>query len=67
MGAVIDKKAFDTIRGYIEYVKSSAEAEILYGGSCDDTIGYFVEPTVVLTTNPHFRTMEEEMSGLLEQ
>jgi len=63
MGAVIDKKSFDTIKTYIEYAQDSPEAEILFGGGCDDTVGYFVEPTVVLTTNPHFKTMEEEIFG----
>jgi len=63
MGAVIDKKSFDSIKSYIEYTQNSPEAEILFGGKCDDTIGYFVEPTIILTTNPHFRTMEEEIFG----
>lgn len=63
MGAVIDKNSFDTIKSYIEYAKNSPEAEILFGGSCDDTVGYFVEPTIILTDNPHFKTMEEEIFG----
>lgn len=63
MGAVIDKKSFDTIKEYIEYVKNSSEAEVLYGGSCDDSVGYFIEPTIVLTKDPHFKTMEEEIFG----
>jgi 1-pyrroline-5-carboxylate dehydrogenase len=63
MNAVIDKDAFSSITGYIEYIKESQEAEIIYGGNYDDSKGYFIEPTVVLTTNPHFRTMEEEIFG----
>lgn len=63
MGAVIDKKSFNSIKGYIEYAQNSPEAEVLVGGKCDDTIGYFVEPAIILTTNPHFRTMEEEIFG----
>lgn len=63
MGAVIDKKSFDTIKSFIDYAISSTEAEILIGGKCDDSIGYFVEPTIIITTNPHFRTMEEEIFG----
>lgn len=63
MGAVIDRKAYDTIKNYIEFAKTSSEAEILFGGNCNDTLGYFVEPTIVLTTNPHFKTMEEEIFG----
>lgn len=63
MGAVIDKKSFDTISNYIEYARNSAEAEILFGGKHEDTVGYFVDPTIILTTNPHFITMEEEIFG----
>lgn len=63
MGAVIDKEAFDSIKGYIDYVKKSDEAEILIGGKCDDSEGYFIYPTVILTENPKFKTMEEEIFG----
>ncbi len=65
VNAVIDKNAFDTITAYINYVKESDEAEIVFGGSYDDSKGYFIEPTVVVTDNPHFRTMEEEIFGPL--
>ena len=63
MNAIIDKGAFDTIVGYIEYVKKASDAEIIIGGGYDDSIGYFIQPTVILTTNPHFKTMEEEIFG----
>ncbi|MCR6545213.1 L-glutamate gamma-semialdehyde dehydrogenase [Dehalobacterium formicoaceticum] len=63
MGAVIDKKAFESITSYIEFVKNSDEAEIIIGGKYDDSIGYFIEPTIVVTNNPHLRTMEEEIFG----
>lgn len=63
INAVIDKRAFDKIKGYIEYIKAQPDAEIIAGGSCDDSKGYFIEPTVVLTTNPKFRTMCEEIFG----
>ena len=63
MGAVIDKAAFDSITEYIDYAKNSSEAEILFGGGYDDSTGYFIEPTVVLTTNPRFKLMEEEIFG----
>lgn len=63
INAVIDKNAFTRIKGYIDYVKQSNEAEIVWGGGCDDSKGYFIEPTVVLTSNPHFKTMEEEIFG----
>ena len=63
MGAVIDQKAFDNIKSYIDYAKSSSEAEILAGGNYDDSVGYFIDPTIVETTNPKFKLMEEEIFG----
>jgi len=63
MGAVIDKTAFGVIKSYIEYAKRSSEAEIVAGGTCDDKVGYFIQPTVVLTTNPKFKLMQEEIFG----
>lgn len=63
MGAVIDQAAFDTIVEYIEYAKQSTDAEILFGGKHDDSKGYFIEPTVVVTTDPHHKLMEEEIFG----
>ena len=63
MGALIDRKAFDKVTSYIDYAKKSDKAEILTGGTYDDSTGYFVQPTVVLTTDPHFKLMEEEIFG----
>jgi len=63
MNAIIDKNAFTTITGYIEFAKKSSEAEIIFGGGNDDSKGYFIEPTIILTRNPHFKTMEEEIFG----
>ena len=63
MGAVIDRKAFDRIRAAIDFARASNAAEILSGGGCDDSTGYFIEPTTILTTDPRFRTMEEEIFG----
>lgn len=63
MNAVIDKGAFDSISTYIEYAKNSTDAEIIAGGKCDATKGYFIEPTVILTTDPHFKTIAEEIFG----
>lgn len=63
MGAVIDEKSYEKIKKYIEYAKSAPDAEILSGGQCDDSKGFFVEPTIIKTTNPHFKTMEEEIFG----
>ena len=63
MNAVIDKSAFDTITGYIDYVKNADDAEIISGGKYDDSTGYFIEPTTIVTTDPNFKTMEEEIFG----
>ena len=63
MAAVIDEASFDRIMGYVEHAKDSPEAEILAGGNGDDSKGYFVEPTVVLTTDPRFKLMQEEIFG----
>ncbi|NBV13789.1 MAG: L-glutamate gamma-semialdehyde dehydrogenase [Sphingobacteriia bacterium] len=63
INAVIDLRAFDKISGYIDKVKQSSDAEIIIGGGYDKTKGYFIEPTVVVTTNPHFFTLEEEIFG----
>ena len=63
INAVIDEKAFDKIASYIEYVKEQGDAEIIAGGGYDKSKGYFIEPTVVVTTNPKFRTMVEEIFG----
>ena len=63
MGAVIDRSAFDSIKAYIDYAKGSDKATIIYGGNCDDSTGYFIDPTVILTKDPKFKTMEEEIFG----
>ncbi|SHE96438.1 delta-1-pyrroline-5-carboxylate dehydrogenase [Marinitoga hydrogenitolerans DSM 16785] len=61
VNAVIDKAAFKKITDYIEYARKNAE--ILVGGKYDDSIGYFIDPTIILTDDPHFKTMEEEIFG----
>lgn len=63
INAVIDERAFDKIAGYIDYIKEQDDAEIICGGNYDKSKGYFIEPTVVVTTNPKFRTMCEEIFG----
>jgi 1-pyrroline-5-carboxylate dehydrogenase len=63
VNAVIDRQAFESIRDYIEFARSSDDAEILVGGGCDDSSGYFIQPTVILAAAPDFRTMEEEVFG----
>jgi len=61
--AVIDKAAFDKISGYIAFARQASDAEILVGGGCDDSTGWFIEPTVVVTPDPTFKTMVEEIFG----
>ena len=63
VGAVIDKAAFDTISEYIDFAKNNDGAEVIIGGKCDDSVGYFIEPTVILASDPHFKTMVEEIFG----
>ncbi len=55
INAVIDERAFDKIAGYIDYIKEQDDAEIIVGGNYDKSKGYFIEPTVVATSNPKFR------------
>jgi len=63
MGAVIDRKAFDKIKQYIEQAKRDPKVKILFGGECDDSDGYFVHPTVIQVEDPMYRTMCEEIFG----
>ena len=63
VNAVIDKTAFDKIVSYLEFARQSPDAEIIAGGSYDDSTGYFIEPTVILARKPDFKTMVEEIFG----
>ncbi len=63
VNAVISEQAFDRIAGYIDHIKRANDAEILVGGNYDKSKGYFIEPTVVSTTDPKFKTMCEEIFG----
>ncbi len=63
MNAVIDEKSFDNIISYIESAKNSDECEIIHGGEGDKSVGYFVQPTIIQTTNAQFITMKEEIFG----
>jgi 1-pyrroline-5-carboxylate dehydrogenase len=64
MGAVIDKKSFTRIRNYIEETKTTdKDAKIIAGGGCNDSIGYFVEPTLIEVRDPNYKTMREEIFG----
>lgn len=61
--AVIDEKSFDKLAGFIDRAKTDAEAEVVIGGGYDKSEGYFIEPTVIKTTNPRYVTMCEELFG----
>jgi len=63
MGAVIDKNSFNNIKTHIELAKNSKDAQIICGGECNDTKGYFIQPTVIEAKDPKFKTMEEEIFG----
>ncbi len=63
VNAVIDRGAFEDITGYIDRAREAEDAEIIAGGGYDDSTGFFVEPTVILTENPDFETMCEEIFG----
>jgi 1-pyrroline-5-carboxylate dehydrogenase len=61
--AVIHEGSFDKLAKYIDQAKKDKDAEIIAGGGHDKSKGYFVEPTVILTTDPHYTTMETELFG----
>jgi 1-pyrroline-5-carboxylate dehydrogenase len=63
MGAVIDRKSFEKIKGYIDRAKSDPKAKVLFGGDCDESDGYFVQPTLIQVEDPAYRTMCEEIFG----
>ena len=65
MSAVIDRKSFDRVSGYIEHAKASPNCTIIAGGGYDDSVGFFVEPTIVETTSPADRVFKEEIFGPL--
>uniref|UniRef100_A0A672RSD5 Multifunctional fusion protein n=1 Tax=Sinocyclocheilus grahami TaxID=75366 RepID=A0A672RSD5_SINGR len=61
--AVIDDKSFSRIKGWLEHAKTSPHLKIIAGGNCDDKKGYFVEPTIIETTDPQEKIMNEEVFG----
>ena len=63
VNAVIDEPSFNSITNYIEKAKASQDADVIIGGGYDKSIGYFVDPTIILAKDPHFTTMEEEIFG----
>lgn len=63
VNAVIDQNAFVSISRYISYAEEAADAEIISGGKMDESVGYFISPTIIVAENPNFKTMEEEIFG----
>jgi len=63
MCAVIDKTSFDKIKDYIARAQASADCEVIVGGGCDDSKGYFIEPTIIVTRNPKYETICSELFG----
>ncbi len=63
VNAVIDERSFDSIARYLETARTATGARILFGGGCDKSSGYYVQPTVIEVDDPHFVTMEEEIFG----
>jgi 1-pyrroline-5-carboxylate dehydrogenase len=63
VNAVIDEASFDKLAGFIDRAKEDKEAKIIFGGNYDKSVGYFIQPTIILTTDPHYVTMEEELFG----
>lgn len=63
MSAVIDQKSFDNIKSYIDHAKQDSSCEIIAGGEYDDKVGFFVRPTIIVTTNPKYQSMCEEIFG----
>jgi len=61
--AVIHEGSFDKLASFIDQAKKDSDAEIIVGGNYDKSVGYFVEPTIIVTTNPHYTTMETELFG----
>lgn len=63
VNAVIDESSFDKLKGYIDGARIDQDAEVLFGGKCDKSVGYFIEPTVILAKKPDYITMVEELFG----
>lgn len=63
VNAVIDKNSFEKCKGYIDRAEASSNANVIIGGKCDDSKGWFVSPTVIETTDPQYESMVEEIFG----
>ena len=61
--AVIHEGSFDKLASFIDQAKKDSDAEIIVGGNYDKSVGYFIQPTIIVTTNPHYTTMETELFG----
>lgn len=61
--AVIHEGSFDKLASYIDQAKTATDAEIIVGGNYDKSVGYFIEPTIIVTSNPKYTTMETELFG----
>ena len=63
MTAVIDNNAWNDHKSYVDYAKQDSSCQIVVGGECDNSKGYFISPTIIETTDPHTKTMKEEIFG----
>lgn len=63
INAVIDETSFDKLKSYIDHARTDKDADILYGGKCDKSIGYYIQPTIILAKKPDYITMKEELFG----
>ena len=63
MGAVISQTSYTSLKGYIDAARTDADADVICGGACDDTTGYFIAPTIIQARDPHYTTMETELFG----
>ena len=63
INAVIDETSFDKLEAAINAAREAKEAKIIAGGNCDKSVGYFIEPTIIETTDPFYTTMQEELFG----
>ena len=63
VGAVIDRRSFDKITGYIDHAQSASNAQVIAGGEYDASKGYFIRPTIIETSDPKYKSMTEEIFG----
>ncbi len=63
VNAVIDEDSFDKLKSFIDGAREDKDAEVIFGGNCDKSVGYFIEPTLILAKKPDYITMQEELFG----